>query len=114
LSIEERPWGDKYSDFAKWFHEVIKHGDIVDIRYPVKGMIVWKPYGLKTLRIIQRILIDLLEKTGHEEAYFPMMIPESIFSKEKQFLEGFGGESLVVEGTLTRRFNEKLFVRPTS
>jgi len=114
LSIEERPWGDKYVDFAKWYHEVLKHGDIVDIRYPVKGMNVWKPYGLKALRLTQKIMIDLLEKTGHQEAYFPTMIPESIFSREKDFLEGFGGETFVVEGTMTKKFNEKLFVRPTS
>ncbi|MET1159942.1 MAG: proline--tRNA ligase [Thermoprotei archaeon] len=114
MAIEERPWGNKYEDFAKWYHEVLKHGDIVDIRYPVKGMIVWKPYGLKALRLTQKILIDLLEKTGHQEAYFPTMIPESLFSKEKDFLEGFGGESFVVEGTATRKFNERLFVRPTS
>ncbi|MEM0355085.1 MAG: proline--tRNA ligase [Desulfurococcaceae archaeon] len=114
MSIEERPWGDKFEDFSNWFHELLKHCDIVDIRYPLKGMIVWKPYGLKTLRLIQKILIDLLEKSGHEEAYFPTLIPESVFSKESDFLKGFGGESFVVEGTLTKKFNEKLFIRPTS
>ncbi len=105
---------DKYMDFSTWYHEILKQADIVDIRYPVKGMNVWKPYGLKALRLIQKIIIDLLEKTGHEEAYFPTMIPETIFSKEKDFLKGFGGESFVVSGTLTKEFNEKLFVRPTS
>ncbi|RLG81292.1 MAG: proline--tRNA ligase [Thermoprotei archaeon] len=114
MSLEERPWGDKYKDFAKWYHEVLRHGDIVDIRYPVKGMIVWKPYGLKALRLAQDLMVKLLEEAGHEEAYFPTMIPESIFSKEKDFLEGFGGESLVVEGTMTKKFAEKLLVRPTS
>ncbi|MEM1791184.1 MAG: proline--tRNA ligase, partial [Desulfurococcaceae archaeon] len=108
MSIEERPWGDKFEDFSNWFHELLKHCDIVDIRYPLKGMIVWKPYGLKTLRLIQKILIDFLEKSGHEEAYFPTLIPESVFSKESDFLKGFGGESFVVEGTLTKKFNEKL------
>ncbi|OYT40897.1 MAG: proline--tRNA ligase [Desulfurococcales archaeon ex4484_58] len=106
--------GDKYKDFASWYHEILKRAEIVDIRYPVKGMNVWMPYGLKALRNTQKIIIELLEKTGHQEAYFPTMIPESIFSKEKDFLEGFGGESFVVEGTLTKKFNEKLFVRPTS
>ncbi|MGB9828077.1 MAG: aminoacyl--tRNA ligase-related protein, partial [Thermosphaera sp.] len=66
------------------------------------------------LRLTQRILIQLLEETGHEEAYFPTMIPESVFSREKDFLEGFGGETFVVEGTVTKRFEERLFVRPTS
>jgi prolyl-tRNA synthetase len=77
-------------------------------------MIVWRPYGLKALRLTQRILVELLEKTGHEEAYFPALIPETIFSREKDFLAGFSGESFVVEGTGTKRFNERLYLRPTS
>lgn len=105
---------DKYADFPKWYHSILKYAEIVDIRYPIKGMNVWMPYGLKALRNIQKIMIDLLEKTGHEEAYFPTMIPESVFSKEKDFLQGFGGETFVVEGTMSKKFNEKLFVRPTS
>ncbi|MCC6043582.1 MAG: proline--tRNA ligase, partial [Desulfurococcaceae archaeon] len=105
---------DKYKEFDEWYHAVLREADIVDIRYPVKGMIVWKPYGLKALRLTQRILIELLEKTGHEEAYFPTLIPESIFAKESEFLKGFGGETFAVEGTATKRFNERLFIRPTS
>jgi prolyl-tRNA synthetase len=104
----------KYENFSDWYHEVIREADIADIRYPVKGMIVWRPYGLKALRLTQRILVELLEKTGHEEAYFPALIPETIFSREKDFLAGFSGESFVVEGTGTKRFNERLYLRPTS
>ncbi len=105
---------DKFSDFPKWYHEILKKADIIDIRYPVKGMNVWKPYGFKALRNVQKIMIKLLEETGHEEAYFPTLIPESVFSREKEFLEGFGGETYVVTGTKTKQFNEKLYVRPTS
>ncbi len=105
---------DKYVDFPKWYHSILKYAEIVDIRYPIKGMNVWMPYGLKALRNIQRIMIQLLEETGHEEAYFPTMIPESVFSREKDFLEGFGGETFVVEGTMSKKFSEKLLVRPTS
>ncbi|MEM4731678.1 MAG: proline--tRNA ligase [Desulfurococcaceae archaeon] len=105
---------DKYKNFDEWYHSVLREADIVDIRYPVKGMIVWKPYGLKALRLVQRILISLLEETGHQEAYFPTLIPESIFSKEKDFLQGFGGETLVIEGTASKRFSERYFLRPTS
>jgi prolyl-tRNA synthetase len=105
---------DKYENFSEWYHEVLREADIVDIRYPVKGMVVWRPYGLKALRLVQRILVELLERTGHVEAYFPALIPESIFSREKDFLQGFGGESFVVEGTGTKKFNERLYLRPTS
>ncbi|MEM3926554.1 MAG: proline--tRNA ligase [Desulfurococcaceae archaeon] len=105
---------DKYENFPEWYHKVLKEADIVDIRYPVKGMIVWKPYGLKALRLIQREMTNLLEKTGHEEAYFPTLIPESVFSKERDFLQGFGGETFVIEGTATKKLGERFFVRPTS
>ena len=105
---------DKYGDFPKWYQEILKLAEIIDIRYPVKGMYVWQPYGYKALRNVQKIMIELLESTGHHEAYFPTLIPESVFSKEKEFLEGFGGETYVVEGTKTKKFAEKLYVRPTS
>ncbi|MEM4433422.1 MAG: proline--tRNA ligase [Thermosphaera sp.] len=112
---KENPVGfDKYKDFPEWYHKILKEAKIVDIRYPVKGMNVWMPYGLKALRLTQKIMIRLLEETGHVEEYFPTMIPESVFSKERDFLEGFGGETFVVEGTATKRFEERLFVRPTS
>lgn len=105
---------DKFANFAEWYQEILWASDLIDARYPAKGMIVWKPYGLKALRLTQRIMIELLEETGHQEAYFPTMIPESVFAREKEFLEGFGGDTFVVEGTGTRKFNEKLYVRPTS
>ncbi len=105
---------DKYREFPRWYHEILKKADIVDIRYPVKGMIVWRPYGFKALRNIQKIMIRLLEETGHEEAYFPTLIPESVFSLEEDFLKGFGGETFVVSGTGSKKFQEKLYVRPTS
>jgi prolyl-tRNA synthetase len=105
---------NKYENFSDWYHEALREADIADVRYPVKGMIVWRPYGLKALRLTQRILIELLEKTGHEEAYFPTLIPETVFSKEKDFLAGFGGESFIVEGTGTKKLNERLYLRPTS
>jgi prolyl-tRNA synthetase (EC 6.1.1.15) len=74
---------DKYADFDDWYQAVLREADVVDIRYPVKGMIVWRPYGLKALRLTQRILVESLERTGHQEAYFPSLIPESIFAKER-------------------------------
>ncbi|MEZ0393589.1 MAG: proline--tRNA ligase [Desulfurococcaceae archaeon] len=108
------PAPDKYEAFQEWFHYHLKEAGIVDVRYPAKGMNVWLPYGLKALRLSQRILMELLERTGHQEAYFPTLIPESVFAKEKEFLEGFSGETFVVEGTPTRKLGERYYVRPTS
>ncbi|MHA1238050.1 MAG: proline--tRNA ligase [Candidatus Odinarchaeia archaeon] len=105
---------DKEKNFSEWYEEILKIADIVDNRYPVKGMLVWKPYGYKALKLMMRIIERLLEENGHEEAYFPMLIPEHVFKKEKEFLEGFGGQSYIVTHVGENELNEKLYLRPTS
>ena len=105
---------DKSGDFPEWYEEIVKVAGIVDNRYPVKGMIVWKPYGYKALKLMLRIMETLLDKYGHQEAYFPMLIPESIFKKESDFLEGFGGDSYIVTQVGNTKLTEKLYIRPTS
>ncbi len=118
--VMEKENKDKYyisipkEEFSEWYTEVIKKADIVDTRYPVKGMNIWKPYGLKALKLMLSIMEELLEKTGHEEVYFPLLIPERIFEKERDFLEGFQGEAYIVTHAGDKKLNEKLYVRPTS
>ncbi len=102
------------SDFSRWYEEILEKADIIDKRYPVKGMLVWKPYGFKALKLMRRIMEELLDKYGHQEAYFPALIPEEVFEKERDFLEGFSGETFVVEGTLTKKLGRRLLLRPTS
>ncbi len=104
----------KYSNFSEWYDYVVEAADIIDKRYPVKGMLVWKPYGYKALKLSMRILENLLEEYGHEEAYFPMLVPEEVFAKEKDFLEGFSGETFVVERTIRKVLMRKFLLRPTS
>ena len=105
---------DKYAKFSEWYDHVIEAADIIDKRYPVKGMLVWKPYGYKALKLTMSILENLLEEYGHEEAYFPMLVPEEVFAKEKDFLEGFSGETFVVERTISKTLTRKFLLRPTS
>lgn len=105
---------DKHKNFSEWYDEVVEEADLIDKRYPVKGMIVWKPFGYKVLKLTMRILEDLLDSYGHEEAYFPMLVPEEVFAKEKDFLEGFSGETFVVEKTLSKKLARRLLLRPTS
>lgn len=105
---------NKLENFIEWYEEVLKVAEIIDNRYPVKGMIVWKPYGYKALKLMLRIMEDILDKYNHEEANFPMLIPESIFKKESDFLEGFRGESYVVTQAGNTELTEKMYLRPTS
>lgn len=105
---------DKSKDFPDWYDRALSLGDIVDVRYPVKGMMIWRPYGFKALKLMLGIMEKLLDDTGHEEAYFPMLIPESIFGKEKDFLKGFRGEAFVVTKAGDSELSERLYIRPTS
>ncbi len=105
---------DKEGNFSEWYSEIIKRADIVDIRYPIKGMNVWKGYGFKALKLMLGIMEELLDETGHEEVYFPLLIPESVFKKERDFLEGFRGEAYIVTHAGETKLKERLYVRPTS
>lgn len=105
---------DKYKEFSEWYEIILEEAEIIDKRYPLKGMLVWKPYGFKTLKLTMRILENLLEDYGHDEAYFPMLVPEKVFAKEKDFLEGFSGETFVVERTISKKLGQRLLLRPTS
>jgi len=105
---------DRNEKFSEWYDIVTEDAEVIDKRYPLKGMLVWKPYGFKVLKLTMRILEELLEAYGHEEAYFPMLVPEKIFAKEKDFLEGFSGETFVVERTISKKLEQRLLLRPTS
>lgn len=101
-------------NFSEWWNKIISYAKILDDRYPVKGVYVWMPYGYKALKLMISSMENLLENSGHKEAYFPLFSPLSIFSKEKEFLEGFSGESLRVTKIGRRKLDEELIVRPTS
>ncbi len=105
---------DKLKNFPDWYDRALEVGDMIDARYPVKGMYIWRPYGFKALRKMMAIMHEIMERTGHQEAYFPMLIPESIFGKERDFLKGFGGEAYTVTKAGNEELTEKLFIRPTS
>ena len=105
---------DKVKDFPDWYDRALEVGAIVDVRYPVKGMNVWMPYGYAALNTMMSMMQEIMNRTGHKETYFPMLIPESIFGKERDFLKGFKGEAFVVTKAGTSDLAEKLYVRPTS
>jgi prolyl-tRNA synthetase len=105
---------NRVNNFPDWYERALDVGDMIDSRYPIKGMYIWKPYGYKTLKLMLNLLSDLLDNTGHNEAYFPMLVPESVFGKERDFLKGFTGEAFVVTKAGTEDLPEKLYVRPTS
>jgi prolyl-tRNA synthetase len=104
----------KEQDFPDWFNNVVLEAGVIDNRYPLKGFYVWKPHGFKMLKKMMAIMERLLEDAGHQEVYFPSLVPTSVFSKESDFLAGFGGDALVVTRTGKKELDEALILRPTS
>lgn len=101
------------SKFSEWFHEILEEAEIIDTRYPIKGMHVWLPQGFKIRKHTLNILRNLLDQE-HEEVLFPLLIPEDELAKEAIHVKGFEDEVYwVTHGGLTE-LNKKLALRPTS
>ncbi len=100
-------------DFAQWYTDVVKKADLVDYS-SVKGCMIIRPYGYAIWENIQRILDGEFKKTGHENVYMPLFIPESLLQKEKDHVEGFAPEVAWVTHGGSNPLEERLCVRPTS
>ena len=100
-------------DFAQWFTDVCTKAELIDYS-SVKGIFIYRPYGYAIWENIQRVLDDEFKKTGHENVYMPMLIPESLLQKEKDHVEGFAPECAWVTMGGSEKLEERLCVRPTS
>ena len=100
-------------DFTKWYTDVVKKAELVDYS-SVKGCMVFRPYGYAIWENIQKDLDARFKKTGHENVYMPMLIPESLLQKEKDHVEGFAPEVAWVTQGGSEKLSERLCIRPTS
>ncbi|MBI3013472.1 MAG: proline--tRNA ligase [Candidatus Tectomicrobia bacterium] len=100
-------------DFSRWYTDVIAAGQLADYA-PVKGCMVIRPNGFALWENFQRALDGMFKETGHENAYFPLFIPESFLKKEAEHVEGFAPECAVVTHGGGKELEEPLVVRPTS
>jgi len=100
-------------DFAEWYQEVIYQSELVDSS-PVRGTMVIRPYGYALWERVVTILDDKIKKTGHQNASFPLFIPESFLQKEAKHVEGFAPELAIVTHAGGKKLEEPLIVRPTS
>jgi prolyl-tRNA synthetase len=101
------------TDFAQWYTDVVKKAELVEYS-SVKGCMIIRPYGYAIWENIQRELDDRFKKTGVENVYMPMFIPESLLQKEKDHVEGFAPEVAWVTHGGLEPLQERLCVRPTS
>ena len=74
------------SDFNSWYPSIIEIADLVDKRYPIKGMDVWKPYGLKAMSLIDSLTRNQMSLTDHHEHRFPLLVPENLLDKENKLV----------------------------
>jgi prolyl-tRNA synthetase len=110
---DEKKLTSRGEDFSAWYNEVVQRAELADYA-PVRGCMVIRPWGFAIWENMQRALDDMLKETGHENAYFPLLIPMSFIEKEKQHVEGFKPELAVVTHAGGKELEEALVIRPTS
>ena len=101
------------NDFSAWYNDLLWRAGIMDVRYPVKGLYVWYPYGFAIRKYVYQRLRDLLDR-DHQETLFPLLIPEQEFMKEAEHIKGFENEVYWVTHGGTTPLEVKLALRPTS
>lgn len=106
----------KKEDFGEWYTQVVQRAELADIRYNVKGFIVFRPWAVRMMNRMFHLLEKELERRGHFPTLFPALIPESNFRIEAEHVEGFLPEVFWVTeaGGSSEKLEERLALRPTS
>jgi prolyl-tRNA synthetase len=122
---DDKSFTSRAQDFSAWYNEVVQRAELAD-HSPVRGSMVIRPYGYAIWELMQRALDDMFKATGHQNAYFPLFIPQSFIAREAEHVEGFAKEMAIVTHTRLRsgpdglevdpasKLEEPLIVRPTS
>lgn len=104
---------DKSEDYSRWYTDVITKTQLADYA-PIKGCMVIRPYGFSLWENMQALLDKRIKETGHQNAYFPVFVPESLLEKEAEHVEGFAPEVAWVTHAGKEKLEERLAIRPTS
>ena len=100
-------------DYSRWYQDIVLKAQLADYA-PVKGCMVIRPYGFAIWEKMQQTLDGMFKETGHQNAYFPLLIPESFLKKEAEHVEGFSPECAVVTHAAGSKLEEPYVIRPTS
>ncbi|TDJ72240.1 MAG: proline--tRNA ligase [Planctomycetota bacterium] len=101
-------------DYAQWYQDVIAEAELAEVAGVVKGCMVIRPHGFAIWEAIQQDLDRRFKATGHQNAYFPLLIPMSFIEKEAEHVEGFAPELAVVTHAGGKELEESYVIRPTS
>ena len=110
---DEKALTTRAADFSAWYNELIAKAELADYS-PVRGCMVIRPNGYAIWEEMQKALDGMFKATGHQNAYFPLFIPQSFLSKEAEHVEGFAPEVAVVTIGGGKVLEEPLVIRPTS
>ena len=122
-----KDFSTRAENYSDWYNELVTRADLAE-QSAVRGCMVIKPYGYAIWEKMQHILDQKFKETGHQNAYFPLFIPKSFFSREADHVEGFAKECAVVTHYRLKanedgkgvsvdpaaKLEEELIVRPTS
>ena len=104
---------DKEKNFSEWFSEIIAKAELADLRYNVKGFLVFQPWSVLVMEKMYDFFENELQKQGHMPCYFPALIPEENFKREKEHVQGFSPDVFWVTQAGDSSI-DKLALRPTS
>jgi prolyl-tRNA synthetase len=110
---DEKALAPRSEDFSAWYNGVVQRAQLAGYS-PVRGCMVIRPHGYAIWELMQSALDGMFKATGHQNAYFPLFIPESFLKKEAEHVEGFAPETAVVTHGGGKELEEPLVVRPTS
>ncbi len=105
---------DKFKQFGEWYDQVSEKAELADVRYGVKGFVVYRPNLMHIVREIYETLERHLIADGHRAMLFPLLISYKNLLVEKEHVKGFEKEVFFVERSATEALDERLFIRPTS
>jgi prolyl-tRNA synthetase len=112
--MAESPITPRAQDFAAWYQDVVLQGDMAEPAEIVKGCMVIKPNGYAVWELLQSELDRRFKATGHQNVYFPLLIPQSFMHREAEHVEGFSPELAVVTIAGGKELEEPYVIRPTS
>lgn len=111
--MEEDTTLPRKENFSEWYNDILWRAEIMDVRYPVKGLYVWYPHGFGIRKRAYGILRDLMDR-DHAETMFPLLIPKTEFMKEAEHIKGFEDEVYWVTHGGRNELDVPLALRPTS
>ena len=114
MSSKQGITAKKDENFSEWFTQVIQKCELADLRYNVKGFLVFQPWSVLAMEKMYKYYEEALQKKGHKPYFFPTVIPESNLKKETSHIKGFTPEVFWVTHGGNKKLEEKMALRPTS